>query len=104
MKIIRNLNVLELFIVSILMSGLLLVIETFTLNRLSSNVARMSVAIICDILAIPLFIQGASKSFKMNYSAWAVLNIIAIIVIVVWTVWVCLVLYAFKEFHLVIPA
>ena len=100
----HNINVLQLFILSKIVAGLLMALDTLNTNRLSTNVGRMASTIICDALAIPLFVLGATKSIKMKYSAWAALNIIAIIVILFWTVWICLVLYAFKGFHFVISA
>ena len=103
MKQKQDYQIVKLFLISIAVAGILLLTDTFVSNRLSTNVGRIVSSIIFGFFAIPLFILGASKSFKMKLSTWAALNVIAVIVIVGWTLFISVVLYAFKDFQLVIP-
>jgi len=103
MKQKQDYQVVKLFLISVAAAGILLIIDAFISNRLSTNTSRIASSVIFGILATPLFIKGAIKSQRMKLSMWAALNAIAVIVIIGWMIWLSLILYAFKNFQLVIP-
>ena len=96
-------NPSSLFLIALLSTFILLAIDNYISNRLSTNVARIASAIIFGALALPLFAKGALLSVKHKHSALVALNIICIIFIIGWTVWISLILYAFKDFQLTLP-
>jgi hypothetical protein len=103
MKKISKINIVQLFLASALVGGILLIIDTYISNRLTDNHGRIISGLVCGLFALPFFIVGANKSFKAKNSLWAALNVLMIVLIIGWTVWLSLIVYAFKDFQLVLP-
>jgi hypothetical protein len=100
---LRNLNPLQLFIVAVFVASASLAIYGYVNDHIITKTPSIFANIGFGVAAITLFVLGAVQSIKGKYSTWAAINILAVILIVAYTVWISVVLYAFRDFRLVLP-